>query len=160
MQTFKQQLKQSLIFILFSAIFSSYNLASAETAETKHQDSHHANNSLDWPGIYNGFLPCDDCNGVKMTLALNKNNSYLLITQYVGKSPREFVEKGKFTWGDKSNTIVLTPRNGSTTHQYLVGEDMLIQLDNNGNRISGKLADRYILRRMNVTDSAPEHSSH
>ena len=117
-------------------------------------------NSLDWPGVYHGFLPCDDCKGVKATLALNKNNSYILITQYVGKSEREFVEKGKFTWDNNSNTIVLTPRDSSTTRQYFVGENMLTQLDNNGNRISGKLADRYILRRTDIKESAPSHSSH
>ena len=160
MRIFRQQFKQILTFFIFIAIFSGYNPVFAETAETKDEDTHHAQNSLDWPGIYNGFTPCADCKGVKTTLALNKNNSYILITQYVGKSEREFVEKGKFTWGNKSNTIVLTPRNSSTTQQYFVGEKMLIQLDSNGNRISGKLADRYILRRTDITESSPSHSSH
>ncbi|MDO9270179.1 MAG: copper resistance protein NlpE [Methylobacter sp.] len=161
MRTFRQQFKQVLTFFIFITIFSGYNPVFAETtAETNDTEAHHAQNSLDWPGIYNGFIPCDDCKGIKSTLALNKNNSYILITQYVGKSEREIVEKGKFTWGDKNNTIVLTPRNNSTTQQYLIGENMLIQLDNNGNRISGKLADRYILRRNDITKSAPSHSSH
>jgi len=157
MQTFRQQLKQILTFFLFIAIFSGY---SPVFAETKDKDAHHAQNSLDWPGIYYGFTPCADCNGVKTTLALNKNNSYILITQYVGKSEREFVEKGKFTADSKSNTIVLTPRNSATTQQYFVGENELIQLDNNGNRISGKLAERYILRRTDIAQSSPSHSSH
>lgn len=160
MQTFRKQFKQILTFSLFIAIFSGYSPVFAETAETKDTDTHHAQNSLDWPGVYHGFLPCDDCKGVKATLALNKNNSYILITQYLGKSDREIVEKGKFTWGNNSDTVVLTPRNSSTTRQYFVGEKMLIQLDNNGNRISGKLADRYILRRSDITESSPSHSSH
>ena len=70
------------------------------------------------------------------------------------------MEKGKFTPGDSSNTLVLTPRDNSTTRQYFVGENMLIQLDNNGNRFSGKLADRYILRRSDVKESPQSHSSH
>ncbi len=160
MRTFRQQFKQILTFFLFSAIFSGYNPVFAKTVELKDKDTHHAQNGLDWPGIYYGFTPCADCNGVKTTLALNKNNSYMIITQYVGKSEREFVEKGKFTLGNNSNTIVLTPRNSSTTRQYFVGEDMLIQLDNNGNRIAGKLADRYILRRSDMAQSSTSHSSH
>jgi Uncharacterized lipoprotein NlpE involved in copper resistance. len=68
--------------------------------------------------------------------------------------------KGKFTGGNNNNTIVLTPRDNSTTRQYLVGENTLTQLDNNGNRISGKLADRYILRRTDVTKSSSSHPSH
>ena len=160
MRTFRQKLKRTLTFFLFIAIFSGYNPVFAESAETKDTDTHHAQNSIDWPGVYHGFTPCVDCKGVKTTLALNKNNSYILITQYVGKSEREFVEKGKFTWDNQANTIVLTPRNSTATRQYFVGENMLVQLDNNGNRISGNLADRYILRRTDVTESAASHSSH
>lgn len=150
--------KHILAFFLFGAIFSNHSLVFAETAETA--NIHHAQNSVDWPGVYYGFLPCDDCKGIKSTLALNKNNSYLLITQNVGQSKRDVVEKGKFTSGDKNDTLVLTSRDGSTIRQYFVGENMLIQLDNNGNRISGKLADRYILRRSDMKESAAPHSSH
>lgn len=158
MRIYRQKLKQILAFSLFIAVFSVYNPVCAETAETN--DAHHAQNSPDWPGIYNGFTPCADCNGVKTSLALNKNNTYILITQYVGKSPREFVEKGKYTSGDKSDVIVLTPRNSTTTKYYLVGEDTLTQLDDNGDRISGAEANRYTLRRTDVTRSPQEHSGH
>jgi len=158
MRNYQQKIKQILAFSLFSAVFSACNPVHAETAQTN--DAHHAQNSLDWPGIYNGFTPCADCNGVKTSLALNKNNTYILITQYVGKSPREFVEKGKFTWGDQENVIVLTPRKSSAIKQYLVGEDKLTQLDDNGERISGSEANRYVLRRTDVTRSPQEHSGH
>jgi uncharacterized lipoprotein NlpE involved in copper resistance len=159
MSTFRQKIKKIPAFFLFIAIFSTYNPVFAETTETKDQDAHHhAEKSLDWPGIYNGLTPCADCIGVKTTLALNKNNSYILITQHLGKSDREFTEKGKFTFGDKANTIVLTSRDGSITRQYLVGENMLTQLDSNGNRIAGKNADSYNLRRNDVTANPPKHS--
>jgi uncharacterized lipoprotein NlpE involved in copper resistance len=161
MQTFRQQFKQVLAFFLFIAAFSVCLPVFAETVEASaDKDAHHAQSSLDWPGLYYGFIPCADCNGVKTTLALNKNNSYVLITQYVGKSEREFVEKGKFAWGDKSNTIVLTPRNKPAAQQYLLGENMLIQLDQDGNRMVGKLADRYVLRRTDITKSPAQHSGH
>ena len=161
MSTLKQHLKQILTPFLFMGVISVCPPVFAEaTVETGHKDMHHAQNSLDWPGIYRAFLPCADCKGVKATLALNKNNSYLLITQYVGKSEREIVEKGKFTWGDKKDVIVLTPRNGSTTQHYLVGEDMLTQLDNVGNRITGNLAERYIFRRSDMTQKSPSHAPH
>lgn len=157
MRTFKQ----SLTLFLFIATFSSYNNVFAETTETEgSKTEHHAQNSVDWPGVYKGFLPCDDCKGIKTSLALNKNNTYLLITQYVGKSEKEIVEKGKFTSGDQSNTLVLTPRNSTQTRQYAVGEDKFTQLDSDGNRITGKLADRYILRRTDMTSKTPTSSHH
>lgn len=151
-------LRPTLTLLLFTAIFSNCSLVFAETADT--HGTHYVQQGIDWPGIYYGFTPCDDCKGVKSSLALNKNNTYTLITQYVGKSEREIVEKGKFIAGDKNNTLVLTPRNSEMTRHYLVGENSLIQLDDNGNRISGKLADRYILRRTDLTQPAQAHASH
>jgi len=156
----RQQFKQILVISVFVAISSFLYPACAEQNEAANHDSHSSQNSLDWPGIYYGFLPCDDCKGVKATLALNKNNTYILITQYVGKSEREIVEKGKFSPGDKSNTLVLSPRKSTATKLYYVGENQLIQLDDDGNRITGKLADRYILRRTDVTDQTMAHPSH
>jgi len=133
--------------------------AAAEAIDTNTHEAHHAQAVQDWPGIYNGFLPCDDCIGIKTSLALNKNGSYVLITQNVGKSPRDFVEKGKFAPSDKEDVMILTSRDGSKTHRYEVGEDMLTVLDDQGKRYTGKLAERYILRRTDVTGSA-EPSSH
>jgi uncharacterized lipoprotein NlpE involved in copper resistance len=150
-----------LSLILFTYFCTLSAIASAEeSTSANHDTSHAAHDNLDWPGMYFGFLPCDDCKGVKTTLGLNKNHSYILITQYIGKSEREFVEKGKFTWGTQERTIVLTPRKSSATKYFLVGEDMLTQLDENGERFSGEQAHRYILRRTDVTGLSQQHSSH
>lgn len=155
MKTFLKFTKQTFVFfflVLLSARLPVF-------AETTGNETHHAQAGDDWPGLYFGFTPCSDCKGVKTTLALNKNKSYVLVTQFVGKSEREFVERGKFAVGDDSK-IVLTPRNGSALHYFAVGENKLIQLDNNGNRIAGEQADRYTLRRKDVTQSASPHSAH
>jgi uncharacterized lipoprotein NlpE involved in copper resistance len=147
---------------LFIAAGSFNNQAFAETSAQKAVESHeHGQTNQDWPGIYKGFTPCFDCIGIKTTLALNKNNTYILMTQYAGKSEREFVEKGKFSLGTLENTIVLTPKNGETSHQYLVSENVLIQLDNKGNRYTGKDAERYTLRRNDMVETAPSsHGAH
>lgn len=155
MSVFKWR-KQGLSVLLAAAMTMGFDFAQAEaTTETETHEAHHGN---DWPGVYYGFLPCADCVGIKTTLALNKNNSYILITQYAGKSDREFVEKGKFTSGDKADILILTSRDGSNSRQYFAAKDMLIQLDDTGNRISGKLADRYILHRTDVTEKAQSHA--
>lgn len=159
MRTKRQPLKQVLTLALFLAATASYNPALAETGKAD-ADAHHGHKSLDWPGIYNGLLPCADCYGVKTSLALNKNNTYVLIYQYTGKSPRDHVEKGTFTWGEKENTIILTPRKGDAVRQYLIGDNTLTQLDGNGNLVKGEQAGRYILHRKDVTSEPPAHSGH
>lgn len=118
--------------------------------------------SLNLSGLYLGFYPCADCKGIRTTLALNNNNSYVYISLYVGKSEREIIEKGKFSIGEDGNTLVLTPRKGSTTVQkYIIEDDMLIKLDEDGERITKDGADGYILKRKDVVKT-PEntHTGH
>lgn len=130
-------------------------------AETGVDSSAHTQKTLNLSGLYLGFFPCEDCHGIKTTLALNKSGTYVFITQYMGKSDREFVEKGKYALGDNGDTIVLTPKKGSTTtQQYLIDDDMLIKLDENGERITSDGADRYILKRKDVISSQQKHTGH
>ena len=128
-------------------------------AHAEEHSAHSAHQALDWPGIYYGFPPCADCDGIKTSLALNKNNSYILITEYAGKSPREFVEKGKFNWNDDHSVMVLTSRDGKNTHYYKATQNALTQLDAKGNAFTGKQAERYTLRRRDVTLESSGHTS-
>lgn len=161
---YKKHLKKYLALGFFvglcsinSAVFAEATEATATTEESAVHEQHH----FDWSGVYHGFLPCPDCKGIKMTLALNPNNdSYILISQYIGKSDREIVEKGKFAWGDTDKTIVLTPRNSTQTRQFLVGDNQLTQLDNNGNLVTGETAERYVLRRNELKQQGQSSSHH
>ncbi|MBS3963910.1 MAG: copper resistance protein NlpE N-terminal domain-containing protein, partial [Methylomonas sp.] len=73
---------------------------------------------------------------------------------------REFTEKGKFEWSETGNVITLTPRSSDGSRMYEVEADRLIQLDARGNRITGKLADRYILKRKDMSDTGPSNPGH
>ena len=119
-----------------------------------------AQKSLNLSGLYLGFYPCADCKGIRTTLALN--NSYVYISLYVGKSEREIIEKGKFSIAEDGNTLVLTPRKGSTTVQkYFIEDDMLIKLDEDGERITKDGADGYILKRKDVVKTPEDvHTGH
>jgi copper homeostasis protein (lipoprotein) len=114
----------------------------------------------DWPGIYYGFLPCADCKGIKTRLGLNKNGTYVFITQYVGKSEREFYEKGKYTWNPDNNTLTLMPRKDGKIHQWLVGEDVLTQLNEDGQAYIGADAIHYRLHRKDEMDASTQQHAH
>ncbi|MEW6196613.1 MAG: copper resistance protein NlpE [Bacteroidota bacterium] len=46
--------------------------------------------------IYEGIVPCADCEGIKMTLKIaNDFQSYELIEEYMGKKGKPFTSKGK-----------------------------------------------------------------
>lgn len=104
--------------------------------------------SLDWPGIYEGILPCADCEGIKTTIQIDTNKTYEVNTVYLGKDkPLKQAKKGTFSWNASGGSITL---DGITDgpNQYLVGENTLIQLDVQGQRITGNLASKYELAKL------------
>lgn len=127
----------------------SENLETNTTAEMPISDGHNAENSLDIAGVYKGVLPCADCEGIQTTIVLNDDNTYKLTTLYQTdkKGDNEFVENGK--WSIAVNTLTLenAVKNGEPHMKYFVGENTLTQLDLDGNKIEGALAEHYILRK-------------
>jgi uncharacterized lipoprotein NlpE involved in copper resistance len=108
-------------------------------------DDHNAMNSLDYKGVYTGKLPTAGGEGMIVSIELG-DSTFVQKTEYVGKSDKLFEEKGKFTWNDEGNMVILDGLK-NTPSQYLVGENTLTQLDMEGKRITGKLADLYILKK-------------
>jgi copper homeostasis protein (lipoprotein) len=109
-------------------------------------NSHTSKNSLDWQGIYKGVIPCADCEGIMTTLEITSEGFYKLSTKYLGKSYESNEQIGNFSWNKEGNTIVLGGiKNGPA--KYFVGENSLIQLDMEGEKITGNLAEKYILSK-------------
>ena len=107
---------------------------------------HNSQNSLDWPGLYKGTLPCADCEGIEVSLAIQEDGAYYRSMLYKGKSPDPVMERGKFQWNTTGNYIRLQLPN-SLVQWYQVGENVLYHLDGNGKRIEGDLAEMYVLTK-------------
>jgi len=104
-------------------------------------------NALDWPGTYTGTIPCADCEGIETQITIGKDLYYSMKIKYPVKSGESVHENnGRFTWNKEGSTITL---NGieNAPNQYLVGENILIRLDMKGNRITGKNASKYHLKK-------------
>lgn len=110
---------------------------SSESAET----------SLDWDGEYKGSLPCADCEAIKTKLKLNKDKTFELSQKYVGikDTEQESKAKGSFTFDVKKPSIILlgAPEN----KKIFIGENYIQFLDEDGNKITGPMADLYILKK-------------
>ena len=113
-------------------------------------DGHNSRISVDWNGIYKGTIPCADCEGIKTELNLMKDGSFERRSTYLGKDAETRSDKGNFTWNDAGSSVTLALEDGGS-QQYQVGENMLFHLDREGNRITGDLAENYILMK-NKTD--------
>lgn len=103
--------------------------------------------SLDLAGIYEGILPCADCEGIHTLLQLNNDLTYSMKTKYLGKGDQIFESSGNFSW-DKDGRIITLNNKSLGTKYYWVGENKVTQLDLNGNLITGELAEKYVLRKV------------
>ncbi|HJW28798.1 MAG TPA: copper resistance protein NlpE, partial [Saprospiraceae bacterium] len=103
-------------------------------------------NGKDWPGTYMGTLPCADCAGIQKVITLYDDNSFKLKTQYLGNSSAPFDLIGTFNW-DATGTIITLVGAAGQPNRFKVLKDQLLQLDQNGNAITGPLAGKYILQK-------------
>lgn len=114
-------------------------------------DKSNSANSLDWAGEYEGVVPCADCEGIETSLTLNMDQSYQLSTLYLGKDATAFTQQGQFEWDANGSVIrLLNQKDGPAL--YKVGENQLIQLDMQGQVISGDLAENYKLNKQNKAE--------
>ncbi len=168
----KKSLTPQLTVLLISALFSTYSSVMAETDfasqerllrarvknyEQKTDHSAHlkpVEKHLEFHGVFYGYLPCTDCNGIKATLSLKQNNNYLLVTQPAKESSKEFYEKGKYTWDDDNQIVVLTSRKDGLKRQYYIENDgALVQMNNDGMRMSTD----FTLRRSDTVKAREVH---
>ena len=71
--------------------------------------------------------------------------------------PIRVIEKGKYTWDDKTRTVFLTPKKDGSKRQYRIeDEGTLIMLNSDGSPMVGD-SDSYTLRRSDTVKSREVH---
>lgn len=106
-------------------------------------DMHTSEISLDWEGTYEGTLPCADCPGIKTTLTINEDHTYVMEQEYLDRDSKHS-EKGSFDWNENGSDITITSEDGNK-QIFKVGEGRIFFLDQEGKMIEGELADNYVL---------------
>ena len=113
--------------------------------ETPPPDMHTSQNAVDWPGTYEGVLPCADCEGILTTLTLAADGRYVISRAWLGRGDAVLTEEGGFSWTDDGRNVVL---DGQDPGGYKVGESRVWVLDDDMKRVEGELADRYVLEKV------------
>lgn len=174
MQILKMILKQKLLWIFVSVFSMAFNPAMAKSdkqimgdvqkaREMSRKDVDHSKHDMPvdeskkFRGVFYGYLPCEDCDGIKTTLSLKNKNNYLLVTQYAKTSTREYFEKGKYTWDDKKRTVILTSRKKGLVRKYHIkDEGTLVLLSTDGAKVLAS-KDKYTLQRNDKKKSREVH---
>lgn len=131
--------------VLVAALIAGGCTPAMNTTLPNPDPAHNARNSLDWAGAYRGVLPCADCPGIDTVVVLHKDGSYHIQSRYLERGERIFSARGHFTWNAAGNTVSL---DNQAPGQYFVGENQLIRLALDGSRITGNLAEHYVLHKL------------
>jgi copper homeostasis protein (lipoprotein) len=93
--------------------------------------------------IYNGLLPCKDCDGIQTLLTLNadEQQTFTLSEEYKGKKPKTVDTNG--TWSVMGNIITLNSKNGM--FKYQVNPEGLVGLKPDGSAMD---ASKYLLKKV------------
>jgi uncharacterized lipoprotein NlpE involved in copper resistance len=121
---------------------------------------------LDYHGTYSGILPCADCEGIETELILGNNDIYVRKYSYIGgkcsrighqmglqtkfDNSSPFEETGEYLWDSINSTITLVGVIDSP-NMYFFDAGELKQLDMDGREITGKYANKYILKKKLTT---------
>lgn len=134
--------------LLLSGMNACQTPRAAQPGTSPTDQAHNSSNALDWEGAYTGILPCADCQGIQTMIKLNKDLTFILETQYLGKSTGIQKKEGTFSWHQSGNAITLNNLNKDMMPAfYAVGENSLTQLDLKGNKIKGDLSEKYVLKK-------------
>jgi len=134
--------RKAFIFILMTAI-AMLGLVSCQSNRGI-DNPKNAKNTVDWDGIYEGTIPSASGSGINVSMEINKDMTFEMSYEYIGKDQDPTLWKGNFKWDDTGNIIILDIKDSVPTY-YKVVEHKLIQLDMKGKPIKGKLADDYVL---------------
>ncbi len=177
MQTSIIKIKKQLTLIFFGAILTTLHSAWADSdkqlqekalkaremtrlGEVDHAEHMNAEDQTGgFHGVFYGYLPCKEkgCDGLKMTLSLKQKNNYLLVSQPAKASNREFYDKGKYAWDDKTHTLSLTSNKDAGKKLFTIkDEGSLILLGNSGAPLQGD-QDDYTLKRSDVYKTREMH---
>ncbi|APS38742.1 copper resistance protein NlpE [Salegentibacter sp. T436] len=120
---------------------------SKKSEVTPSNDVFSARDSLDWAGIYEGFLPCEDCEGIETSIEIEKNRDYTLSQEFKGRAgDNSLQETGKFEWDKQGNTISLGERQKL---YFKVSQNYLLQVFKYESKVMGDSAIKYRLTKIN-----------
>jgi uncharacterized lipoprotein NlpE involved in copper resistance len=141
------------MFLVFIAAFSLLGLSACGSTGKAIDAAHNSRNSVNWAGVYSGIIPAASGPGINVEITLDNDGTYNISYQYIDRGDEVFTGMGTFQWDDAGSIITLdfgnTDKDAPAPFAlyYQVGENTLFQLDMAGKKISGALADNYILKK-------------
>ena len=149
-----------VVFLIGGAFWlrSAYFDGGGATEETLFQGANSRGDPLF--GVYEGRVPCEDCNALKIGLALYRDDetwaptTYKLVRVYVGKSDEQHVNEGVWRvdgevegYPDAVVYELVSSTPGEFESFWAINDDLLLILDEDGKPRVGDAGFGYLLSR-------------
>jgi uncharacterized lipoprotein NlpE involved in copper resistance/heat shock protein HslJ len=154
--------KEIILILMFALVFASCNTGKQSgNSGNNNSDSgivmspefiaeHSSRSAVDWAGVYKGMIPCADCEGIDVEIQLNEDNSYKMVMNYLGKNAT-FNDQGFFEWDETGGKVRFVVEGEGVGNWYRVGENNLLMLDADGNRIENNFPPEiYMLEKIDL----------
>lgn len=132
---------------LLLAACSTNDAVVSEQEKQAHLEHHNAQLSLDWAGVYQGLLPCADCEGIQTQLTLTNGGEYTLEQYYLKNDQHLHPTKvsGQFSFDEQQRSLIRLDKNADN-RVFFVGENFVEVRDSEtGEKLSENL--NYSLRK-------------
>lgn len=103
--------------------------------------------AIDYIGVYEGTLPCADCEGIQTLLTIREDKTYDLVSEYLGKQDSKFEESGVYNIINGEVIELVTPSSGEKTYYKILESSVALVADSTGVLNEGELAKYYILAK-------------
>lgn len=110
-------------------------------------DMHTAEISLDYPGVYKGTIPAASGPGINITLSLNKNKTFKMISDYIDEKDGVFADSGRY---EIDGNIITLIEKDSPDRYLKVEEGKVRMLDADKQVVKGALENNYILTQDSI----------
>jgi len=88
------------------------------------------------PAMFSGLEPCADCPGIRTTLALGSDGTYVLTLHYLERDVPDVVYTGPWSYDKGTSRVKLSSKFGAPQYFQVVDARTLRVLDRSGNQIS------------------------
>jgi uncharacterized lipoprotein NlpE involved in copper resistance len=109
-------------------------------------DMHTTKLAVSWDGAYTGIIPSASGIGIDVLIMLNHDDTYMLRYSYIGKPEKIYTSRGSFKWDKNGEMITLKVKD--LPPYYKVGQNRLIQLDQNAKIITDDMDEHFILKKI------------
>ena len=129
------------IFILLTTFLLAIIVGCSSTPESIPEPKELSNLTS---GVWLGLLPCQDCDEIDYQINFRKDYTFVQKLVYKGKSNEQLVNEG--TWNFISDSIISLD-GLDQIKMFLISNNEIIMLDQEGNRFNSELEENYHLTR-------------